>query len=354
MVEDPAGRRSCALRYSAFLIQVDRHLATGLDEQVVAWLKGSGKNEVAALSPDAWDLFVVVLMHLASYNSLTVTTILDGLIYPAWQYASRVQTPQQGASLESTLPVVNDLCNRLLLVDWSADGIPPLDYLEFQGLQTGRRDVYREPYFSFLVKNIPTLVLLEQNANVPEPLRQNSSALREALCSSSVFRLGTYRELDAVHDAFQVVLANPAVPEEKHESLISALRFIFNEGHKGKHPASLSVLTMMIIPADGIDSSAGLKALSTFLSPWKLAATSIELRFTIRQLDEELQKPSSKDKAERSLSKLAVMLFGQGMDSEQADFVADMVRGVSPMVVGKVSSQCSLQEINQMTFVHGN
>lgn len=82
----------------------------------------------------------------------------------------------------------------------------------------------------------------------------------------------------------------------------------------------------------------GLKALSTILSPWKLAATSIELRFTIRQLDEELHRPSSKDKADKSLSNLATQLFGQGMDSEQADFIADMVKGVSPGVVGKVST----------------
>jgi mediator of RNA polymerase II transcription subunit 12, fungi type len=88
---------------------------------------------------------------------------------------------------------------------------------------------------------------------------------------------------------------------------------------------------------DAMDSDVGLKGLSTFLSRWKLAATSIELSFTIRQLDEELQRPSLKDKADRNLCKLAVTLFGQGMDSESVDFVANMVKGVSPVVVGKVS-----------------
>lgn len=96
-------------------------------------------------------------------------------------------------------------------------------------------------------------------------------------------------------------------------------------------------LLLKILCVDAIDSNEGWRALSTFLSPWKLAATSIELRFTIRQLGEALQRPSHKDKAERSLGRLATTLFGRDMDSEQADFVAEMIRGASPLVVGKVS-----------------
>lgn len=234
MIEDPAGRRSCALRYSTFLIHVDRHLATGLDKHALDWLRGSGKNEIAALSPETWDLFVVVLLHLISTNALTVTSILGGLIYPAWQSASTLSSALQGTSLEVILPVVNDLCSRLLLIDDINSDVPPLDFLQHHGLMTGRRDVYREPYFTALVKTIPTLVLLEQNPNIPETLRQGCGALRVALCSSSVFRMGTFRELDCVHDAFQIVLANPDVPEEKRELLISALKLIFNEGQQGE------------------------------------------------------------------------------------------------------------------------
>lgn len=233
MVADHIGRRECALRYSFFLIHVDRHLATGLDEHVLNWLRGSGRNEVAALSAEAWDLFVVVLIHLTSYNALKVTTILEGLVYPTWQYAACLQVSPQGPSLDIILPIINDLCSRLLLGDQTEPLMPPSDVLEFHGLQTERRDVYREPHFAALVTNIPVLVLLEQNTNISEYLRQNSTALREAICRSSVFRLGTYRELDAVHDAFQVVLCNPGVTEDKHEPLVSALKFIFNEGQTG-------------------------------------------------------------------------------------------------------------------------
>ena len=227
------GRRECALRYSFFLIHVDRHLATGLDGHVLDWLRGSGRNEIATLPAEGWELFVVVLIHLTSYNALKVTSILEGLVYPTWQYAANIQVSPQGPSPEFVLPVINDLCSRLLLGDKTEPLMPPSDIVEFHGLQTERRDVYREPYFAVLVTNIPTLVLLEQNSNIPEHLRQNSTALREAICRSSVFRLGTYRELDIVHDAFQVVLSNPDVPEEKHEPLVSALKFIFNEGQTG-------------------------------------------------------------------------------------------------------------------------
>lgn len=239
VIAEPSGRHDCALRYSLFLIHVDRHLASGLDEHVLSWLRGSGKNEVAALSAEAWDLFVVLLLHLASYESLKVTTILEGLVYPSWQYTATLQAHPQGISLDIMLPIVNHLCACLLLESKVEPGVPPTDIMELHGLQTGRRDVYREPYFSALVKNIPTLVLLEQNSNVPESLRQSSCMLREAICSSSVFRLGTYRELDTVHDAFQLVLCNPNVPEEKHESLVSALKFIFNERQTGQFNISM-------------------------------------------------------------------------------------------------------------------
>lgn len=246
MIEDTAGRRSCALRYSTFLIQVDRHLAIGLDEHALNWLRGSGKNEVVALSTETWDLFVVVLLHLASSNALAVTSILEGLVYPAWQAASAASL-QQSASLEAILPVVNDLCTRLLLTDSTDSKIPPLDFLQRQGLQTGRRDVYREPYFTALVKTIPTLVLLEHNANIPELLRQGCGVLRVALCGSSVFRMGTYRELDTVHDAFQSMLANPEVPEEKHEPLISALKLMFNEGQQGRFCSTIDWLPSLYV-----------------------------------------------------------------------------------------------------------
>lgn len=76
--------------------------------------------------------------------------------------------------------------------------------------------------------------------------------------------------------------------------------------------------------------------LSVSLSPWKLAATSIELKFAIKQLGEALTRDVARDKARQSLNRLTSSLFGQGMSSEEVDFVAEMVKGASKEVVGRV------------------
>lgn len=76
--------------------------------------------------------------------------------------------------------------------------------------------------------------------------------------------------------------------------------------------------------------------LSSALSPWKLAATSIELRFTIKQLSEALTRDGSRDRAQKYLNHLTSSLFSQGMNSEEVDFVAQMVKGASTDIIGKV------------------
>lgn len=65
----------------------------------------------------------------------------------------------------------------------------------------------------------------------------------------------------------------------------------------------------------------------------------------MRQFNETLQRASDKDRAERNLSKLAVKLFVESMDSEQADFFADMIRGVSPIIVSKVRRSAAVSQV---------
>lgn len=233
MTPDIALRRACALRYADFLLHVDQHLPTGLPEHITDWIWGAGRNEIAALTTEVWDVFTVVLMHLVSNGAVPASTILPGLVYPAWSAATMVESAQQVVALEPMLSAANDIATRLLLGQVSEDGIPPSNFLEYQGLQTSRRDVYRPQYFQDVIKHVPMLVLLELNIFIPEYLRQSSRVLREAMCSSSVFRMGTYRDLDTVHDAFQTMLSSRDVAEEKHEPLVSALRFIFSDGQKG-------------------------------------------------------------------------------------------------------------------------
>ena len=136
---------------------------------------------------------------------------------------------------EVFLGAVNELCAHLLLKDVCGDGFPPFNVYEKQGLHTRRRDVFREPYFTRLVDNIPYLVLLEHNVNVPNQLRMSFRHFRESLCCQSVFRLGVYRDLDAVHAAFEQVLTNRDIAEELHEPLVNALRLMFHESQQGPY-----------------------------------------------------------------------------------------------------------------------
>ncbi|THH02580.1 hypothetical protein EW026_g328 [Hermanssonia centrifuga] len=97
-----------------------------------------------------------------------------------------------------------------------------------------------------------------------------------------------------------------------------------------------------------LEPAAGWQMLSTFLSPWKLAATSIELRFTMKQLGEALLRESSRDKASACLDNLTSNVFGQGMNSEEADFIAEMMKGVSTSVAGKLYGSGST--LDPLTF----
>lgn len=76
MTPDVMDRRACALRYGAFLLHVDQHLPSGLDDHVLRWFLGPGKKEIAGLSVDIWDALTVVLLYLVVHGALKTTTIL--------------------------------------------------------------------------------------------------------------------------------------------------------------------------------------------------------------------------------------------------------------------------------------
>lgn len=234
MIDDIAGRRACSSRYGVFLTHVDHHLPAGFDEHVLSWFLGSGRNEIVALSAETWDVLTVVLLYLSIHGALATTTILTGLIYPVWSMAASVSTSQQGASLEVLLHAVITLCDHLLLQEKQITGLPPSTLYEVQGLQTRRRDVFRHPHFVALSENMPTLVLIEHNANISPTSREHCRALRMSLCSKGVFRLGIYRDLDMIHRAFERVLGNQDVPEDCHEPLINALMVMFSEDTEGE------------------------------------------------------------------------------------------------------------------------
>ena len=73
---------------------------------------------------------------------------------------------------------------------------------------------------------------------------------------------------------------------------------------------------------------------SALLSPWKLAATTIEVQFSLKQMGERLAlgTPNRNTKVDRLIAKF----MHHHMSTEEADLVAEMVRGVGPTIACKV------------------
>ncbi|KAF8170267.1 hypothetical protein K438DRAFT_1982787 [Mycena galopus ATCC 62051] len=319
MSPDPSNRRICALRYAAFLGHVDQHLPKGLDEEVLQWFIGPGMNEVAALEADAWDVLTIVLLHLSVHGALQTTTILQGLVYPAWQLAASASNAQQGQSREILLRAVNVLFQQLLLQeDGGRETGAPVDLLDLQRIRTRRQAVYREPHFLFLVSSVPLLVSLESNENLSQDIRKDLASLRLALSEHDDFRHGAFRNLDAIRETFEHSLQVEEADENRAKSMVAALRVILSD------PSDDDAVELSSWPD-----------VTSLLSPWKLAATSIHLQFILRQMGRALSCEGTHAAAQASLDKLILMIFHHSMTSEEAYFVAQMARGTEGVVAGK-------------------
>lgn len=77
--------------------------------------------------------------------------------------------------------------------------------------------------------------------------------------------------------------------------------------------------------------------MSCLLTPWKLAATAIEIRLTLKQLAEGLSRDATRHAANASLDRLGTFVFHQCKSAEEVDFLAEMMSEVSRDVAGKVS-----------------
>jgi mediator of RNA polymerase II transcription subunit 12 len=240
MNPDTAQWRACALRYGMFLWQVDQHLPDGLDGDVQKWFAGPGQNEIAALTAGAWEVVTVSLLYLCIHGALKTTTILTGVVYPAWQLGATESTPE----VRVFLTAANNIFRQLLLQESpNPSGIPPVDLFDVQCLQTRRRVVYEEPHFSCLVKNIPLLILLENKPDIPHEIRAEFTSLRHQLCHGNQFRQGAYRSLDVIRAAFEDY---PHLSKESSadlgQKIIAGLRTILGDNvdgecqHFDRHP----------------------------------------------------------------------------------------------------------------------
>ncbi|TFK74611.1 hypothetical protein BDN72DRAFT_955610 [Pluteus cervinus] len=315
IIPDAEARRASAIRYGTFLCHIDQHLPHGMDHEVLQWFEGPGQNDVLSLSAEMWEVLTIVLLHLSIHGALKTTTILRGLVYPAWNLGASTQDDQSTPAIETLITASNNLCKFLLLQDVSDQVVNfPLDLLDVQCIRTHRREVFLEPHFSLFVSSIPILILLEHNPHIPEHVRENSSSLRQLLCQDRDCRKGAHRNLVAIQDAFEQSLhVMDQNADDVSKSIVSGLATLLGDS------------------TDDIDVS-NWPAITCLLSPWKIASTTLQFQFLLRQMGRALPQDAS---AGSALDKLTLMIFRNSMSSEEAYYVAQMVRGVDGAVAEK-------------------
>ncbi|KAJ7594649.1 hypothetical protein C8J56DRAFT_444559 [Mycena floridula] len=331
MRTEVSDRRESAHRYGTFLLHVDQHLPAGLDAQVLDWFLGRGRNEVTALTADAWDIVSDVLLFLSVHGAIKTTTILSGLVYPSWLIGATAQEAEQSISIEVLLTAINALFRQLVFQTETSD--EPVDLLDDQCIRTRRQDVYQDPHFRYLVGSIPVLLALENNEHVSNHLRVASKQLRHALCEQELFRRAVFRNVAVVREAFERPIPTAAdFQGDLTKATIAALKLVLCE------------------PADDLDLANWTDSPS-LLSPWKISATTVHLQFVLRQMGES-GRPESKE-ISAGLDKLTSMLFQHTFSSEEAYFVAEMTKGVGSLVSGKFINngvRCLTDIIARVTF----
>lgn len=247
MTDDVLKRHMIALQYAKFLLHVDQHLPVGIDEQVLRWFLGTGKGEILALTVDAWDVCSVVLLFLCAHGALPSTTILRGLVYPAWTQLAKVMS-EQAQSLATYIQSANTLFDSLILRAEpqisSALGNTLIDIHRFH---TRRQDAFSELHFSFLAAEMPTLVSIEHNPFVPQHLRDMAKDLRIRTCESQQFRFAAYRDLDVIRRAFERPIQSGSIDETLFEPLVNALKVILSDSSEGKRSVSLLLVSQVLL-----------------------------------------------------------------------------------------------------------
>jgi mediator of RNA polymerase II transcription subunit 12 len=337
---DAETRNICALRYCNFLWKVDQHLPNGLDNDVLQWLLAQGKARLGGLDDETWEVLRTVLVFLVIHGSIKTTTVLQGLIYPTW-HEGATALPGQQSIHQTCLSAVNKLSSCLLLQDDNTkEQSSPMDLFETQCIRTMRQAVYEEPHFPLLVESIPTLIAIENNDNIPTPQRSEASILREHICQESGFRQGAYRNLDIIRNTFEnspyLIDENPA-SDNLIKSALAGLQMILSDSTGGMSMTDLFEtrhLTKEIEDTNICDW----KEVTSLLSPWKIAATTIQMQIQVKKLGRALSHQSTSASAIADLNKLTSTLFRHTRTAEEAYYVGEMARGSDSAVASKVTS----------------
>jgi mediator of RNA polymerase II transcription subunit 12, fungi type len=303
-----------AFRFAQFLLHIDLHSPDGIDGHAMRWFAGPGVTAMPALNSESWFIANTMFVYLAVHGALNITTLLQGVVFPAWAVNAAVTSPEAFQENVVFLRSAYILC-QLLLVNHKPlleYGYPALDLMEIQRLNTRRKEVYRDETFRLLVERIPMLFYIENSEHLDESFRSSVEALRRSLCQDKDFRLGAARNIGEVVQAFAKSLDPCTFQETLHVPLVKALRLVFNDEDE--------------------DYSRG----SALLSPWKLSVTAAVTSFVLQQIGQLLGTVPGNAKASIELNDLADKLVHESVSAEEADFVSEMVKDVNPDVAGVV------------------
>lgn len=319
------------------MLHVDEHSADGIDTHALKWFVGPGQNEIVSMTPDAWAMCVMLFIRLVVQGTLKITTLLDGVIYPAWVRGTQADSVEKWTSACVALHAANALFRSLLLQSeesMSIDGAsPPTELSDMQRLKARRGEVYQEAHFRRLMDTLPALVLIQNNSSVEEPYRSQAHDLVIEICKSPDFCLAALRYFNTVLTTFVRALEPGRFPEEIHNSLMTTLHLVFNNGVQGKYVACSTIQPSKAFGGGASDSS---KVSSSILSPWRLSATCALTKFDLRQIAKKMESPATKEQAEQELTQLVERLLHNNISSDEAEFIIEMTKGVSKIISGRV------------------
>ncbi|KAL1675939.1 hypothetical protein EV122DRAFT_280599 [Schizophyllum commune] len=338
---DDVDRQSLALRYGTFLLHIDQHLPQGLDRDILRWFESPGPNELLVLTPDMWTVLATVLVFLVVHGALRTTTILQGLICPAWRRGSQVAADAQAEQLAPWMRAANDICRELMIKQEArGDGLPPADLIQIQAIRTARREAFRAVGFPMLASSIPLLVLLKHNEYLEQGIRDDASEIRASLCADADFRRAVFRDLDVVREAFEHALKTSETSSAR--GVISA--------------DLIQSLNIMLCDSPSDHDVSDMQNLTSMLSPWTIAATAIHLKFLLRRMGHALSQDPQDHAANKVLRHVTAQLFDESVSEEKAQFIAQVVSGADALTAGKfVNSglQCILRSLEGVQELPG-
>ncbi|KAF8706022.1 Transcription mediator complex subunit Med12, partial [Rhizoctonia solani] len=309
-----------ASRYVAFLVKLSSHSISGLDSYMREWLS-TGTNDLLA-AEHMYDLLELVLLRLVLAGVLSPSTILEGLVYPAWSLASGLSEPRPAVSRLAGL--ANDLAERLLVIDDVPPApslLPPSTLSEVLELSARRLPASNNATFLDFINKFPCLVAMEIQPHIEAEVQASSRALRIMLVNQPQIATLSSRYMDVVRDSF--LKPTGLVLNERLELLlVSVLKGIVNGGLPG-HKSSPVIDRVKQRP------------ILTRIDPWGVTKASLDLHLTLKLLESSLEQDSSRAEAKERLADFSSSLFGRGMSSQSSDLVAGVLKGISGPVAAK-------------------